>query len=247
MKIFQMVNIVPLFLFILLGCVKNKANTEENLMGFYYSLRERDIVTIKKYLESGIDPDHGSNTLYWDDRNPLWMILDGGTIDIDLDILKLLIDFGANVNLRPYIWHTLDQRILTEENIAWMEAADGRAITGTTIDLMQKKIEILIKAGADVTRKGAPNRQLFPSTEKKYHKYFEREGSKPINYAIKKNFPTIVDLLSQYTILDEESLDAAKLSKDPSMIEKINKMWEKQQPGVTSTKFEEKGKYNENK
>ena len=166
--------------------------------------------------------------LYWGDRNPLWFILRGEYGYVKIDIINILINFGADVNLRPYIWHTLDHRILTEENIEWMQAAKGRFVTGTTEDLMYKKIEILLQAGADADRKGAPNCQLIPSTEKNYQKYFEREGSRPINYAIKKNLPTIIDLLLQYTTLDEESLDAAILSEDPLMIEKINKILEMQ-------------------
>jgi hypothetical protein len=230
MRILIKTSLVLFISLILFGCVENR---DGKLMRFYYSLQDRDIVAIKNYLESGSNPDYSSNRIinwkfYWGDRNPLWMILFGEKDDIDLEIIKLLIDFGANVNLRPYIWHALDHRILTEENITWMQAAKGRIVTGTTVDLMYKKIELLIQAGTDVNRKGAPNRQLMPSTEKNYQKYFAREGSRPINYAIIKNLPTIVDLLSQYTILDEESLNAVKLSGDPLMIEKINNMWEKQ-------------------
>jgi hypothetical protein len=47
-----------------------------------------------------------------------------------------------------------------QENIAWMQATEGRVVTGTTIDLMYKKIELLIEAGADVNQKGAPIRIL---------------------------------------------------------------------------------------
>ena len=219
-----------------MGCTKTFAQymdyqetIEENSMGFYTSLLERDVIAIEKYLKSDGSPDYCSNKLIWDDRNPLWLILNGEKKDVDLDIIKLLIDAGANVNLRPYIWHTLDHRILTEEDIAWMQAAKGRIVTGTTIDLMYKKIDILLQAGADVNRKGAPNRQLFPSTDDNYMRYFEREGTTPLNYAIKKNLPLIVDLLLlQYTKLDENSLIAADESNDPAMIEKINNLWKMQ-------------------
>ncbi|MCL2130760.1 MAG: hypothetical protein FWH35_10470 [Treponema sp.] len=233
MKIYKKVSVVLLVLLLLLRCEKNKGLATEKLMGFYDSLQDRDIISIKEHLESGINPDYSLNRLYlnklyWEDRNPLWLILSGEYGDVEIDIIRILIDFGANVNLRPYVWHTLDHRILTEDNIEWMNAAKGRFITGTTVDLMYKKIEILLQAGADVDYKGAPNRQLIPATDKNYKKYFEQEGSRPINYAIKKNLPTIVDLLLQYTTLDEESLDTAKLSENPLMIEKINIMWEKQ-------------------
>ena len=142
--------------------------------------------------------------------------------------------------MRPYIWHVLNHRILTDENIEWMQASKGRYITGTTIDLIYSKIEILLKAGADADRKGAPNRQLIPSSEKKYSKYFEREGSRPINYAIEKNLPTIVNLLLQYTKLDDESLSAAERSNDPAMIDKIQQLWKEQQDPVLSTYSQDK-------
>ena len=231
MKILLKTYLIFFVFLTLFGCSKIKETTEDSLMRFFNSLQDRDIAAIKSELESGNNPDYSSNKLviwklYWDDRNPLWLILNGQKEVIDLEIMKLLIEHGANVNLRPYIWSALNHRILTEENIEWMQAAKGRTVSGTTVDLMYKKIEILLEAGADPDRKGAPNRQLFPSTEKNYQKYFEQEGSRPINYAIKKNLPTIVDLLLQYTKLDENSLIASEESGEPLMVEKINKLWE---------------------
>ena len=217
----------PLFIFsFLVSFIEYKSQA----MSFYYVLRERNVNEISKHLESGINPDYLTGDFYWGDRNPLWFILRRGGIDnLDLEIIHLLINYGADVNLRPYIWHILDQRILTDENIEWMQAAEGRVMLGTTVELMLEKLYILIEAGADVNSRGAPNRLLFPATDSNYQHYFSQEGTRPINHAIKNNLPDIVDLLLQYTFLDEESLKAALESNSSNMIEKINLLWNLQE------------------
>jgi len=66
-------------------------------------------------------------------------------------------------------------------------------------------------------------------TEEEANEYHAK-GTRPINEAIKKGmrWESQVDLLLQYTTLDEDSLEAAKESKEPAMIEKINKLWNEQ-------------------
>jgi hypothetical protein len=95
---------------------------------------------------------------------------------------------------------------------------------------MEEKIKILIEAGAEVDRKGAVNKILWPPVDAMYQDYFRKEGSRPIDFAIKKNLPTIVDLLLPYSKLGitKESVKTAKESGDPAMAEKIMKLWEEQ-------------------
>ena len=217
------------------SCLKefsqNVKQQNDILMEFGMYFNDNDISAIKEYLEQGNDPNKCVGSYGWMEENPLWIALNSLTDNIDT--INLLISYGANVNLRPYIWRAMDHRILTPDDIKWLEdiqeGEDERATNGTTEELMYKKIEILINAGADVDAMGARNKLLFPSTDNIYKAYFKKEGSRPINYAIKSKLYSIVDLLLQYTKLDEHSLLAAEESGDFAMVEKINKIWERQQ------------------
>jgi len=62
--------------------------------------------------------------------------------------------------------------------------------------------------------------------------YFAK-GTRPLYEAIKKGmrWESQVDLLLQYTTLDEDSLKAARESKDPAMIAKITRLWNEQNAG----------------
>jgi hypothetical protein len=199
-----------------------KQASKRELIEFETYFIDNNYPAISKYLSEGYDPNICVGVMGWMDSNPLWIAADDERENIQ--IIQLLIDSGADVNMRPYIWRILDHRILTEEDIAWLNDIKGdeeKMMSGTTAELMYRKVEILLEAGADPDYKGARNRLLYPSTDSNYKKYFEREGSRPVNYAISKNLPLIVDLLLQYTTLDEESLKAAEMSKNAAMIEKI--------------------------
>jgi len=102
------------------------------------------------------------------------------------------------------------------------------------VDYYNKVISVLLEMGADPDQKGHP----FPFTreaikknmnDKKAAQYFS-QGTRAINEAIEKGmrWESQVDLLLQYTELDEESLNAAQRSNDPKMIEKIDILWKKQ-------------------
>jgi hypothetical protein len=146
-----------------------------------------------------------------------------------IDIINVLIEAGANVNLRPYIWHTLDHQILTNDEILWLNEDPGnRIIIGTTMELMYKKLKILCDAGAEVDLKGARSRPFWPSTELVYQAYFEKEGMRPVDFAIKRNLPMLVDLLLPYSRigLTKESLNFAVDSGNPEMLAKIKNVLE---------------------
>jgi hypothetical protein len=214
------------------GFTQDTINGNSQLMEFRMYFYDNDIAEIGKYLEQGNDPNKCIGPYGWMDENPLWLALDNG--EDNIKTIELLIFHGADVNLRPYIWHAIDYRILTPDDILWLENIiredeDERQVSGTSEELILTKVEKLIIAGADVDAKGARNKLLFPSTDMVYRAYFEKEGSRPINHAIKNNLPLVVDLLLKYTKLDEDSLTAAKESGAPQMIEKINALWEARQ------------------
>jgi len=98
-------------------------------------------------------------------------------------------------------------------------------------------IEAFLKAGADPDKRGHPYPYTKEAnwekiTDEEADEYFAK-GTRPINEAIKKGirWESQVDLLLQYTALDEDSLEAAEESKDPAMIEKITKLWKEQNAG----------------
>jgi hypothetical protein len=64
--------------------------------------------------------------------------------------------------------------------------------------------------------------------------YFNR-GTRAINEAIRKGmvWESQVDLLLEYTSLDEDSLIAAEESGDPGMKEKIRRLWEAGHSGAS--------------
>jgi hypothetical protein len=100
-----------------------------------------------------------------------------------------------------------------------------------------KLLKILLELGADPDQRGHPHPFTLEAlkdgmTDELANKYFAT-GTRAINEAIEKGimWESQVDLLLQYTQLDEESLQAAKRSDDPRMIEKIEALWKKQLEG----------------
>ena len=172
----------------------------------------------------------------------------------DVAMLELLVVAGAKVNERPYVW----LRVYTYSNRS-LENALRQAILGHTgqyakSDADMKKlrmqepeafecfigdanrvIEAFLKAGANPDMLGHPTpfsgREIAGNmTDERAAGYFA-QGTRPINEAIKKGmwWESQVDLLLQYTTLDEDSLKAAKESNDPAMIEKITRLWNEQE------------------
>ena len=169
----------------------------------------------------------------------------------DVAILQLLIKAGADVNERPYIWcqvftwNNLFLELKAERknlsrtgmppstNAQWEEYNNEKIIEPIYfINDANRVLEALLKAGADPNKKGHPYPYSHDGrkvTDEEANEYFAK-GTKPINEAIKKGmrWESQVDLLLQYTTLDEDSLKAAKDSKDQGMIEKITDLWNAQ-------------------
>jgi hypothetical protein len=218
---------------------------------FYNSIYAGDYNQVEKYLNDGADPNYCRGEGGWIDSNPLNVITDsfyttyyrykrGETILFptpDVRVFELLLKFGADINRRPYIWNRVNRfdnelfkRIYGELNQLELEEAFECYLNDSN-----RILEVFLKSGADPDKLGHPYPYCYDAFEKKItdeeaNEYFER-GSRAINVAIKKGirWESQVDLLLQYTSLDEESLHAAERSNDPAMIEKITKLWENQQ------------------
>lgn len=217
---------------------------------FYGFLYENRVDMVRRCLESGADPNECRGEFGWMDSNPLKVLTESfyNTYDYenqmpkiltetapDVAIIKLLIDAGADINRLPYVWDRVHRcgngyistyiRDIGERDVFIQDA--------------NRVLAALLEAGADPDKLGHPYpfsndwRKLRSFTDKKAHKYFEK-GTRAINEAIEKGivWESQVDLLLQYTKLDEESLKAAERSNDPAMVEKIKSLWEEQQSGV---------------
>jgi len=215
----------------------------------YRALMIDDVKAVEKALKKGADPNycHGENG--WFDSNPLSVM----AVDFydtyqrrkheripnpvpDVAIVNALLEAGADINRRPYIWY----RVFAYDN------SDIKSIKkhyeSTEPEAMQEEIDMFIsdanrlleaflKAGADPDKLGHPYPFSYEAlkariTDEQANEYFS-QGTRAINIAIEKGilWESQVDLLLQYTKLDEESLKAAERSNDPAMIEKINKLW----------------------
>jgi hypothetical protein len=95
-------------------------------------------------------------------------------------------------------------------------------------------IKAFLEAGADPDQLGnqypyRPYQKDKYMSDEEANSYFA-QGTRAINEAIKKGmvWESQVDLLLQYTKLDEASLEAARESNDPVMVEKIERLWHEQ-------------------
>ena len=221
---------------------------------FYNAVYGLESDEVQEFLNKGFDPNYCHGECGWVDANPLSVlaesfyntyirILIGEEIPDptpDVMILQLLIEFGADVNKRPYIWDRIymyNKKDLHERNPVFI---DGKAV-GIDKDYKtyfikdaNRIIEAFLKAGADPDKLGHPYPFSWEAmkariTDEQANEYF-KNGTRAINEAIEKGivWESQVDLLLKYTNLDEESLKAAERSNDSLMIMKIQKLWEMQ-------------------
>jgi hypothetical protein len=164
----------------------------------------------------------------------------------DIAIMKMLQKAGADFNRRPFVWETVwgfDKKetdlILRKPEMSYLgepvatheEAAEEAAYY---VNDANRLILGLIEGGADPDKPGHPypynsnTEDMFMSDEEA-NVYFVK-GTRPVNEAIKKGmvWESQVDLLLGYVSLDEASLEAARESGDPGMVEKITKLWNEQ-------------------
>jgi hypothetical protein len=222
--------------------------------GFNYSVTYMHAASVKKALELGADPNYCKGLEGWFDSNPLDLLAIGlsgpspkaSELPDDIKIFNYLMEAGADINRRPYIWH----RVYTNSNSLIIDNMRRSHDVSKTPEEMEKEaaerinffmenytrlLKAYLEAGADPDRLGHPYPYSYESfkdkmTDEKANRYFAA-GTRAINESIKKGlmWEREMDLLLQYTTLDEDSLKIAEESGDPVLIEKINRIWMEQQ------------------
>ncbi len=223
----------------------------------YYAVYKRNVEDVKSLLDEGADPDYCDGEAGWVDSNPLSviaesfyatyvLIIQGEDVPLpalDIVTFNYLIEAGADIHKRPYIWERI--YIYDENNydIALKnvkregytaDSEEGQAIISNFMIDCNRLIKAFIEAGADPDMLGHEFPFSYEGMEadintKEAKEYFSK-GSRAINLAIEKGivWESQVDLLLEYTTLDEESLAAAERSGSDEMITKIYTLWEEQ-------------------
>jgi len=161
-----------------------------------------------------------------------------------MDVFYLLLKYGADINRLPYVWqrvysldnfdldnlwrHEEEDTMIPDDKKKTREQTDKEYIYDANILL-----EALLKAGANPNMKGHPfpyshSLKVLFFTDRIAFKYFNSpEATTPLYEAIKKGmrWESQVDLLLQYgATLDKSCLEAAKLSGEQEMVDKIEKL-----------------------
>jgi hypothetical protein len=224
----------------------------------YQAVKKYDAAGVKELLQGkgrlnpnicegeGWASNNPLDVLTWNYYDTYWRALRGETAaePADIAIFKLLLERKVKLKQRPYVWNrvraygreatdyilnlpekTKDERIKVTREEA---EKDVQAV----INDVNRLLAALLEAGADPDQLG----RLYPYTNEdrmtdKEARSAWAHGTRAINEAIKKGmvWESQVDLLLRYVKLDEASMEAARESGDPGMVEKINRLWEEQQ------------------
>ena len=212
---------------------------------FYYSISNLAyrVEEINERLMNGQNPNSCYGECGWIESNPL-LLISQYHYDIyyrekygqdipeptpDILVFNLLIDYGADINMYPYIYiivytRTDHRKRSNKEELLYIEGSN-------------KILKEFLEKGADPNAKG--NHRAFDwqtyddnlSYEAFQKMCKEPDATSPLYEAIKKGikWESQVDLLLEYgAILDESCLEAAKLSGDKEMMEKINSLYNKE-------------------
>ena len=174
-------------------------------------------IKVKELLDKGADPNKAYVPwcIPWLDTNPLWCVLD------DTALVRLLIDYGADVKSRPYVAQVLGQdKILSKKypNQKWLREKNETQRYIPEETEVFTICQLLLEAGADPNMKAlGSSKVLQPATDWNYNRYFKKHGISAINFAISENLFLIFDLLREYgALLDEDSILYAKQATDIS-------------------------------
>ena len=214
-----------------------------------YGTKEGD-TSVQDYLDAGCDPNYCLSLAEesWQYSNPLMLFNTYSmyhTYNVehptypDKDVFNTLVKAGADVGKYPYVWAA----VFCHDNYNINDSKSRYEMNEISQEDMEKRIEsyitdsnrvlkLFLDAGADVNRKGSPvpfeEGVCETISEEKIQDYFTSpEATTPLYEAIKKGskWESQVDLLLEYgAALDESCLDAARLSGDDAMVEKVERL-----------------------
>jgi hypothetical protein len=237
----------------------NREEKKERYERLYQAVKKFDVAGVKKLLQERLDPNMcegegwGSNNpldvLTRNYYDTYWCALRGENVPkppADLAIFNLLLERKVKLKRRPYVWNriraygkeTTDYILklpekTKDEGIRVTREEAEREVQAVIHDV-NRLLAALLEAGADPDQLGSSYPYYSWNNSWMNDKAAQKEfsqGTRPINEAIKKGmvWESQVDLLLRYVKLDEASLEAARESGDPAMVEKINRLWEEQQ------------------
>ena len=220
---------------------------------YFYAIYLYKIEEVKKFLDADYDPDKcvliGG---IWEEKNPLLIVVsndyscwdvntntrkDLETYD-DVELINLLAEYGADVNLLPYIWKRVyvDSNDFIKSRTEHFPEDIAAEKTLCLIEDSNRVIKALLDNGADPNYKGHPAPfdednyfyYISMTVKKARRKFKSQKATTPLYEAIKKGmrWESQVDLLLEYgALVDKSCLEAANLSGDDEMIKKIEELY----------------------
>ena len=219
---------------------------------YFKALLTHNVEKTRVFLDANYDPNRCVVLIgNWEEYNPLLVVVsnrfscwdvntntrkDLETYD-DVELINLLAEYGADVNLLPYIWKRVyvDSNDFIKSRTEHFPEDIAAEKTLCLIEDSNRVIKALLDNGADPNYKGHPAPfdednyfyYISMTVKKARRKFKSKKATTPLYEAIKKGmrWESQVDLLIEYgALVDKSCLEAAKLSGDDQMIKKIERI-----------------------